>query len=118
MSGDREDILAAGRAAVVQMQRAFDAALADIVRRVHEETGEHLLVRRPGVLDAGWADLWRMSWQASNFEQAVRLLRPLMEDSGRSLGTVLKTADPITVRDVRRHLVQAAVLADDEGVLQ
>lgn len=116
MNGGREDILAAGRAAVVQVQRAFDAALEDIVQRVAAETGEQLLVRRPGVLDAGWADLARMSWQASNFEQAVRLLRPVMEGSDRNLGTVLKTSDAVTARDVRRHLVQAGVLADDEGV--
>ncbi|WP_103543340.1 hypothetical protein [Streptomyces sp. SM1] len=114
MSGDREEILAAGRAAVAHITQAFDAALEDVVRNVQEQTGEQLLVRRPGVLDARWVDLARMSWQASNFEHAVRLLRPVMEHSDRSLGAVLKTGEPFLVRDARRHLAQAAVLADDE----
>lgn len=114
MNADREEILAAGRAAVAHITQAFDAALEDVVRNVQEQTGEQLLVRRPGVLDARWVDLARMSWQASNFEHAVRLLRPVMEHSDRSLGAVLKTGEPFLVRDVRRHLVQAAVLADDE----
>ncbi|MCT7353614.1 hypothetical protein N4P33_15740 [Streptomyces sp. 15-116A] len=115
MSGDREEILAAGRAAVVQIQQAFDAALEDVVRNVRERTGEQLLVRRPGVLDARWLDLAQMSWQASNFEAAVRLLRPVMEHSDRTLGAVLKTGEAILVRDVTRHLVEARVLPSARG---
>ncbi|MFI9170506.1 hypothetical protein [Streptomyces lincolnensis] len=111
MTGDdREDLLAAGRAALASLQTAFDAAIADVVARVEEGSGEKLLVRRPGLLDAHWDDLWRMSWQASNFEAAVRLLEPLMQNGGRPLGAVLKTADPYVVRDVTRHLVAAGVL--------
>lgn len=116
MSGDREEILAAGRGALARLQVAFDAGVQALVRQVEEETGEKLLVRRPGVLDAGWDDLRQMSWQASNFEAAVVLLKPVMEHDGRSLGAVLKTADPILVRDVTRHLVEARVLPDSEEV--
>lgn len=114
MSGDREEILAAGRAALVRLQMAVDAGVEEVVRQVEEQTGEKLLVRQPGVLEAGWEDLRRMSWQASNFEAAVQLLKPVMECAGRPLGTVLKTADPILVRDVTRHLVEAGVLPVDE----
>lgn len=114
MNAGREEILAAGRAAVAHITQAFDAALEDVVRNVQEQTGEQLLVRRPGVLDAHWEQLRQMAWQCSNFEAAVQLLRPVMEHSDRSLGTVLKTGEPFLVRDVRRHLAQAAVLADDE----
>jgi hypothetical protein len=110
VTGNREEILAAGRAALVRLQLAVDAGVDEVVRQVEAETGERLLVRRPGVMDAGWEDLRRMSWQASNFEAAVLLLRPVMEHDARPLGAVLKTADPILVRDVRRHLVEAGVL--------
>ncbi|MEV2228392.1 hypothetical protein AB0H69_07405 [Streptomyces phaeochromogenes] len=112
MNGDREELLAAGREALVQLQIAFDAAIADVVQRVEAASGEKLLVRRPTVLDAGWENLRAMSWQASNFEAAVQLLRPTMEHDERALGSVLKTADPCLVRDVTRHLVEAGVLPD------
>jgi len=118
MSSDREEILAAGQCALARLQLAFDTAIQDVVERVREATGETLLVRRPGVLDAGWGELRQMSWQCSNFEAAVLLLRPLMERDGRTLGAVLKTADPITVRDVTRHLAEARVLPRTEGVPQ
>lgn len=115
--GDREDLIAAGRAALMQLQIAFDAAITDVVQRVEAASGEKLLVRQPGVLDAGWENLRAMSWQASNFEAAVQLLRPVMEHDGRPLGSVLKTADPYVVRDVTRHLIAAGVLPRlDEGV--
>lgn len=115
MNGDREEFLAAGRAALVRLQVAFDTAVQDVVQRVEEGAGEKLLVRRPGVLDALWPDLRHMSWQASNFEAAVTLLRPVMEHGDRSLGAVLKTADPLLVRDVTRHLMEAGVLPRAEG---
>lgn len=115
MSGDREALVAAGRAALVRLQIAFDAAVQDVVQRVEEGAGETLLVRRPSVLDAGWPDLRHMSWQASNFEAAVTLLKPVMEHGDRSLGAALKTADPLLVQDVTRHLVEAGVLPRAEG---
>ena len=114
VSGDRAELLAAGRAALVQLQIAFDAAVADVVQRVEAGAGEKLLTRRPTVLDAGWESLRAMSWQASNFEAAVRLLRPVMEHDGRTLGAVLKTAEPTVARDVARHLVEAGVLPAQE----
>ncbi|MFD0434753.1 hypothetical protein [Streptomyces chartreusis] len=114
MTDEREALIAAGRAALASLQVAFDAAIADVVQRVEEGAGERLLVRQPNILDAGWNDLWRMSWQASNFEAAVRLLRPLMEHDSRSLGAVLKTADPQTVRSATRHLAVAGVLRQTE----
>ncbi|MCZ4515695.1 hypothetical protein O3Q52_47835 [Streptomyces sp. ActVer] len=116
MNGDREELIAAGRAALEQLEVAFDAAITDVVRRVEAASGEKLLVRRPGVLDAVWTDLRGMSWQASNFEHAVQLLRPVMEHDERPLGAVLKTADPCLVRDVTRHLVEAGVLPGPEEV--
>lgn len=115
MSGDeREQLLAAGRAAVLQLRSATDEGIRDIVQRVEALTGETILVPRPDILDAKWSDLWRMSWQASNFEAAVKLLQPLMVEAGaKSLGTVLKTADPVLAQNVRRHLVEARVLSED-----
>lgn len=117
MSGERarDEMLAAGRAALAYLQTELDAGMEEVARQVYEATGETLLVRKPGVLDAAWGDLCRMSWQASNFEAAVRLLKPVMEQDDRPLGAVLKTADPFLVRDVRRHLVQAGVLPHEEG---
>lgn len=117
VSGEcREELLAAGRAAVAQLQAATDEGIRDIVQRVEALTGETLLVRRPGVLDAVWDDLWRMSWQCSNFEAAMLLVRPLIDAApGRTLGAVLKTADPVVVRDVTRHLVEAGVLPAESG---
>lgn len=115
MSGDREEILAAGVAVLSRLQSAYDASIEEVVRQVQERTGQRLLARRPGVLDAGWPDLARMSWQCSNFEAAVKLLEPLMKDDVRSLGAVLKTADAFLVRDVRRHLVEAGVLPSEDG---
>jgi hypothetical protein len=112
----REELLAAGRAALAELNYAHDVAVEAVVTEVQQQTGEQLLVRRPGVLDAGWADLARMSWQASNFEAAVQLLRPLLEHDGRTLGALLKTADPLVVRDVRRHLVEAGVLPRETAV--
>ncbi|MEH0642849.1 hypothetical protein QBB33_15505 [Streptomyces scabiei] len=114
MSGEREQLLAAGRAAVLHLRSAADEGIRDIVRRVEALTGETILVPRPGVLDAAWADLRQMSWQASNFEAAVKLLQPVMRGDVRPLGAVLKTADPVLVRDVRRHLVEAGVLPAEE----
>lgn len=118
MSGEREEVLAAGQAALVRLQSMFSAGVEEVVHQVHERTGEKLLVRRPNVLDAGWDDLARMSWQASNFEAAVRLLRPLMEAAPeRTLGALLKTAERVVTRDVTRHLVEAGVLprAEETG---
>lgn len=115
VNGDREEVLAAGAAVLARLQTAYDASVEEVVRQVHEQTGQKLLVRRPGVLDAGWDDLWRMSWQCSNFEAAMRLLKPVMEGDTRSLGAVLKTADETLVRNVRRHLVEAGVLPADGG---
>jgi len=115
VNGDREEILAAGVAVLARLQTAYDASIEEVVRQVQEQTGEKLLARRPGVLDASWDSLCRMSWQCSNFEAAARLLRPLMENDGRPLGTVLKTAGPVLVRDVRRHLVEAGVLPREGG---
>lgn len=110
MNGDREAVVAAGLGALARLQAAHAVAVETVVDEVRQRTGEELLVRRPGILDAGWADVARMSWQCSNFEAAVRLLRPLLEHDGRTLGAVLKTADPLLVRDVQRHLVEAGVL--------
>lgn len=116
VNGDRAEILAAGVAAVAHLQVALDAGVEEVVRRVEEETGERILVRRPGVLDAHWPDLQRMSWQASNFEAAMRLVQPLMQAAGdRSLGAVLKTVGPVLLRDVTRHLVEAGVLPVEDG---
>lgn len=114
MSGDRAEVLAAGAAVLARLQSAYDASIEEVVRQVRERTGEKLLTRRPSVLDATWDDLWRMSWQASNFEAAMRLLEPLMKDSDRPLGTFLKTTDPALTRDVARHLVEAGVLPAEE----
>lgn len=116
MNGEREEVLAAGHAVLARLQTAYDASIEEVVRQVHEQTGEKLLCRRPSVLDARWDDLWRMSWQASNFEAAVRLLQPLMKNDCRSLGAVLKTADAGLVQAVSRHLVEAGVLPRPEGV--
>lgn len=118
MNGDREEILAAGVVVLAQLQAAYDAGVEEVVRHVQEETGEKLLARRPGVLDAAWGDLRRMSWQCSNFEAAMRLLEPLMKDDPRPLGAVLKTADPWLLRNVRRHLVEAGVLPTEGGDLR
>lgn len=112
----REEFLAAGRAALAELHYAHDAAVEAVVTEVQQQTGEQLLVRRPGILDAGWDDLRQMSWQCSNFEAAIRLLRPLLEHDGRTLGAILKVADPLLVRDVRRHLVEAGVLPRETAV--
>lgn len=112
---DREEILANGAQLLAQLQSAYDAGVEEVVRHVQEETGERLLARRPGVLDAGWGDLCRMSWQASNFEAAMRLLEPVMKDDDRPLGAVLKTADPWLLRNVTRYLVEAGVLPAEGG---
>ncbi|MDX3570809.1 hypothetical protein [Streptomyces sp. ID05-47C] len=118
LSGDgREEMLAAGHAALAQLQYAHDVAVESVVTEVQQQTGVRLLTRRPGVLDASWDDLRRMSWQCSNFEAAVRLLRPLMANDGRPLGAVLKTADVLLVRDATRHLVEAGVLPSAGGDL-
>lgn len=117
MNGDREEVLAAGVAVLAQLQTAYDTGVEEVVRQVQEQTGTRLLARRPGVLDAGWDDLRRMSWQCSNFEAAMRLLEPLMKDDSRPLGAVLKTADPWLLRNVTRHLVEAAVLPSEGGDL-
>jgi hypothetical protein len=114
VNGEREEILAAGRAALASLQVAFDAAVADVVQRVEEGAGERLLVRRPGILDAGWEELRQMAWQCSNFEAAVRLLRPVMEHDGRTLGALLKTADPQLMQAITRHLAEACVLPHSE----
>lgn len=118
VTGEREVLLAAGRAALTRLALAHETAVETVLAEVQERTGERLLVRRPGVLDAGWDDLRRMSWQASNFEAAVKLLQPLMKNDGRTLGAVLKTAEPVVVQAVARHLVEAGVLPLSEEVPQ
>lgn len=113
VSGDREELLAAGYVAVVQLQAVLDAGIEDVVRRVELLTGERLLVR-PGVLDATYDDLAAMARQTEHYAEAWRLIRQwLHAKDTRSLGSVLKVLPAGVAHEITDRLRAAGVLPAD-----
>ena len=132
MSGEREVMLAAGRAALERLQHAHevaaqdeeqhqqqaDAAIGDggmecVVNEVQQHTGERLLVRRPALLDASFADLAAMEAQTEHYAAAMALVRQWMHVTDtRSLGSVLKVIPAQVAHEITDHLRAAGVLAD------
>ena len=113
MSGEREVMLAAGYAALERLRHAHEAAIESVVSEVQQQTGQKLLVRRPGVLDASYGDLARMAEQTEHYAEAWRLIREwLPARDGRSLGSLLKVIPARTAHEIADHLRAAGVLAD------
>ena len=113
MSGEREVMLAAGRAALERLQHAHEVAVECVVNEVQQHTGERLLVRRPALLDASFADLAAMEAQTEHYAAAMALVRQWMHVTDtRSLGSVLKVIPAQVAHEITDHLRAAGVLAD------
>lgn len=109
--GGREELLAAGYAALAQLQYAHDVAVETVINEVRERTGEQLLVRRPSVLDAGYADLADMAEQTRAYAEAWRLIRTqLQPDDARTLGALLKVIPAHLAHEITAKLRAAGVL--------
>jgi hypothetical protein len=114
VSADREELLAAGYAALAQLQYAHDVAVETVVNEIQHRTGERLLVRRPGVLDARYSDLAEMAEQTHRYAQAWRLFcTQVQPDDPRRLGTVLKVIPAHVAHEITGHLRAAGVLPAD-----
>jgi hypothetical protein len=106
-------MLAAGRAALERLQHAHEVAVESVVSEVQQHTGERLLVRRPGVLDASFADLAAMEAQTEHYAAAMALIRQWMHAADtRSLGSVLKVIPAQVAHEITDHLRAAGVLAE------
>lgn len=113
VSGDRAELIAAGHAAIIQLQYAHGVAIETVVNEVQQRTGEKLLVRQPGVLDAGYGDLAGMARQTEHYAEAWRLIcKWMLPDDSRSLGSVLKVIPAEVAHEITGHLRAAAVLLD------
>lgn len=115
MSDDRDqaEVLAAGYAALAQLQYAHEVAMETVVNEVRQQTGERLLVRQPGVMDATLRDLAGMELQTQHFAAAMKLIRQwLLPTDGRPLGSLLKVIPAEVAHEVTDHLRAAGVLAD------
>lgn len=114
MTADDEELLAAGYAALAQLQQAHDVAVEAVISEVQQRTGERLLVRRPSVLDAGYRDLADMAEQTRHYIEAWRLIRTqLPRDDTRSLGALLKVVPAHVAHEITGHLKAARVLPAD-----
>ncbi|GGK65507.1 hypothetical protein [Streptomyces flaveus] len=113
MSDDRAELIAAGHAAIVQLQYAHEVAIETVVNEVQQRTGERLLVRQPGVLDATFGDLAAMEEQTKHYAAAMTLIRQwMLPTDARSLGSLLKVVPAEVAHQVMDHLRAAGVLAD------
>jgi hypothetical protein len=113
VSGDREELLAAGYAALARLQHAHEVAVESVVNEVQQHTGERLLVRRPGVLDATFEGLAAMEAQTQHYAAAMAMIRRWMHATDtRPLGAVLKVIPAQVAHEITDHLRAAGVLAD------
>lgn len=113
MSDDREVLLAAGYAALERLQLAHETAVETVVHEVQQRTGERLLVRQPGILDATFQDLAVMEEQTQHYAEAMALVRQwMLPTDARSLGMLLKVTPAEVAHQVMDHLRAAKVLAD------
>lgn len=100
--------------AVAEIDAVRDSVVAALVDHVEAETGEVLLVRRPGVLDATMPDLIRMERQAVAYADAMRLVRQwMLQNDRRTLGAVLKVAPPKVAAEIEENLIRAGLLPSD-----
>lgn len=113
VNGEREALLAAGYAALERLQHAHEVAVESVVSEVQQHTGERLLVRRPALLDASFADLAAMEAQTEHYAAAMALIRPWMHAADtRSLGSVLKVIPAQVAHEITDHLRAAGVLPE------
>ncbi|MBP5915746.1 hypothetical protein F3K34_27170 [Streptomyces sp. LBUM 1486] len=113
MNGDRAELIAAGHEALAQLQYAHEVAIETVINEVQQQTGERLLVRQPGVLDASYGDLARMAVQVEHYAEAWRLVREwLLPGDCRTLGSVLKVMPAPVAHGITGHLRAAGVLSD------
>lgn len=113
MNSERELLLAAGYAALERLQHAHEAAIESVVNEVQQHTGERLLVRRPGVLDATFEDLAAMEEQTQHYAAAMAMIRRWMNATDtRSLGSVLKVIPAQVAHEITDRLRAAGVLTD------
>ena len=114
MTDEREELISAGYAAIAQLQYVHEVAVEAVISEVRERTGEQLLVRQPGVLDAGYADLASMAEQTRRYSEAWRLIcTQLKPDDPRSLGSLLKVISAHIAHEITGHLRGAGVLPVD-----
>ncbi|MCX4906862.1 hypothetical protein [Streptomyces sp. NBC_00878] len=113
MTGEREAMVEAGYAALARLQHAHEVAVESVVSEVQQHTGERLLVRRPGVLDAALGDLAAMEEQTQHYAAAMVLIRRwMLPTDRRPLGALLKVIPAQVAHEITDHLRAAGVLAD------
>lgn len=108
---ERSALINEGRAAVAEVTALADRVTEAIVARIAEETGEKILVRRPGVLDARYGDLLGLEAQAQAYGAAMALIRQwLLPHDPRRLGDLLKVIPADVAEEITEHLRAAGVL--------
>ncbi|MDJ1131771.1 hypothetical protein [Streptomyces iconiensis] len=118
---EREEIIAQAEdqimcllSAARDLMREADGVRAEVEVRTGESVIEPMPVSR-NVLDMGWEWVAGVREQYRHMEAAARLLKPrLRGDSGRTVGAVVKTADPATGARIVEHLQAAGLLARPE----
>ncbi|MHA6760076.1 hypothetical protein [Streptacidiphilus sp. PAMC 29251] len=108
---DHQELLEQAREALAGLTADHDAAVAQVVAFVREQTGETIAVRKPGVMDASLSDLFSMENQARSYLEAMKAIRRwVMPGDPRPLGNRLKVIPPEEAELITGHLRDAGVL--------
>jgi hypothetical protein len=111
MDDEQRELLAETAAAIAELTVIYDAAVERAVAFAREQTGETVLVRRPGVMDARIQDLFGMENQARSYLEAMKAIRRwIMPGDPRPLGNRLKVIPPEEAELITGHLRDAGVL--------
>jgi hypothetical protein len=108
---ERTALVNEGRAAVAEVTALADRVTEAIVARIAEETGEKILVRQPGIMDAHYGDLLGLEVQAAAYAAAMALIRQwLRPNDPRRLGDLLKVIPADVAEEITAHLRTAGVM--------
>lgn len=107
---DPEEFADAGRAAIRDIQRASDEAIAAVVRVVEQRTGQTIAVRQPSVMDATKAQLADAEYRARHALLAIEAIRGFFwPNSVETLGEFIRGLPGDVRETIAEHLVKAGL---------
>ncbi|MEU7579151.1 hypothetical protein AB0B50_16295 [Streptomyces sp. NPDC041068] len=110
---DNRELIAYAREMIAEVRALADETITLVAEQVAQETGEQIVARHPGIMDARFGDLTRMGDQARAYREALRIIRQwLLPSDQRRLGDLLKVVPPDVAEEITTHLRAAGVLPE------
>lgn len=107
---DPEEFADAGRAAIAEIRRASDEAIAAVVRVVEQQTGVTLAVRQPSIMDATKGQLADAEYRARHALLAMEAIRGFFwPNSVETLGEFIRGLPGDVRETIAGHLVEAGL---------